>query len=147
MSKVSVSIVLYNTNEKQLDDAINSCLNSIISIDIYLIDNSPNNNLFYLKQDERVKYLKARYNGGFGAGHNLGIQEFNILENYDYHLVMNPDIKFDANVIGQIIQYMEKQLTTGVLMPRILNTDGTLQFARRLLPKPVDIFMKTDTKK
>ena len=114
MSKISVSIVLYNTNEKRLNDAINSCLNSIISVDIFLIDNSPNNNLIYLKQDERVRYLKAQYNGGYGVGHNLGINEFNILENYDYHLVMNPDITFEANVIGQIIQYMEKHLTTNV---------------------------------
>ena len=142
MSKVSVSIVLYNTNEKILNEAINSCVNSMIPIDIYLIDNSRNNNLSYFKQDDRVRYLKARYNGGFGAGHNLGIHEFKILESYDYHLVMNPDITFDSSVIGEILKYMEKELKTGVLMPRILNQDGTLQFARRLLPKPIDIFMK-----
>jgi GT2 family glycosyltransferase len=142
MSKVSVSIVLYNTNEKILNEAINSCVNSMIPIDIYLIDNSRNNNLSYFKQDDRVRYLKARYNGGFGAGHNLGIHEFKILESYDYHLVMNPDITFDPSVIGEILKYMEKELKTGVLMPRILNQDGTLQFARRLLPKPIDIFMK-----
>jgi len=142
MSKISVSIVLYNTDKEQLDDAINSCVNSLAPIDIYLIDNSPNDGLSYLKSDKRVRYLKSEHNGGFGSGHNLAINEFGLLEKYGYHLVMNPDITFDAKVIEGIVAYMDGNLTTGVLMPRIINTDGSVQFARRLLPKPFDIFIK-----
>ena len=142
MSKISVSIVLYNTDRNDLDNAIAACDNSSLAVDVYLIDNSPSDNLDYLKSDKRVRYLKSEHNDGFGSGHNLAINEFDLLEKYDYHLVMNPDITFDAKVIEGIVAYMDGNLKAGVLMPRIINTDGSVQFARRLLPKPFDIFIK-----
>jgi hypothetical protein len=141
MTKVSISIVLHNTEKNELNDAIESCLNTSTSVNIFLIDNSSNNKLSYLREDKRVKYLKSS-NNGFSAGHNLAISEFNLLENYDYHIVMNPDIKFDSEVITNIINYMDSNIDVGVLMPRIINSDGSLQFARKLLPSPLDIVIK-----
>ena len=49
MSKISVSIVLYNTDRYELDNAIAACDNSSLAVDVYLIDNSPSDNLDYLK--------------------------------------------------------------------------------------------------
>ena len=117
MSRTSVSIVLYNTDIDQLNDAIGACISSLVYVDIYLIDNSPNDSLNYLEFDDRVTYLKSEHNGGFGSGHNLALNEFRLLD-------------------------MDDNLAAGVLMPRIINIDGSVQFARRLLPKPFDIFVK-----
>jgi len=134
--------VLYNTDIDQLNDAIGACISSLVYVDIYLIDNSPNDSLNYLEFDDRVTYLKSEHNGGFGSGHNLALNEFRLLDKYDYHLVMNPDITFDTETIERIVAYMDDNLAAGVLMPRIINIDGSVQFARRLLPKPFDIFVK-----
>lgn len=142
MIKVSVSIVLHNTSQDLINNLINCCCKSISKVDIYLIDNSQTNSLNYLDKDNRVKYLKAKKNGGFGAGHNLAIKNYDILNNYDYHIVINPDIEFGINVIGDLLEYMKNNRDVGVLMPKILNIDGSLQYARRLLPSPLDIFMK-----
>jgi GT2 family glycosyltransferase len=141
MSKISASIVLHNTDKEELNEVINSCVNSSISVDIFLIDNSPNNNLNFLKNDNRLNYLKVK-NNGFGAGHNEAIIKNKLIENYDYHIVINPDISFDKGVIKNIFSYMEKNNNIGVVMPRILNIDNSLQYARRLLPSPLDIFTK-----
>ncbi len=142
MTRISASIVLYNTEKTLIDTVITSCVDSLAEIDLYLVDNSPGDELSYLVNDKRVNYLKSQENHGFGAGHNLAINEFKLLEKYKYHIVINPDIKFDKGVIANIQSYMDNNNDVGVLMPKILNTNGTLQFARRLLPTPFDIFKK-----
>ena len=142
MANISVSIVLYNTDKKQLDVVIASCNNSSHSVDIYLVDNSPGDGLSYLQNDQRVHYFKSEQNGGFGAGHNLAIKQFELLGRYDYHIVINPDVEFDEEVITNLSDYMRGNDDVAVLMPKIVNSDGTLQYARRLLPSPLDIFMK-----
>jgi len=141
MANISVSIVLYNTDKQQLNVVIASCINSSHFVDIYLVDNSPGDGLSYLQYDQRVHYLKSEQNGGFGAGHNLAIKQFGLLDKYDYHIVLNPDIEFDEGVIANLSDYMSGD-DVGVLMPKIVNRDGTLQYARRLLPSPFDVFMK-----
>lgn len=141
MSKISVSIVLHNTDREELNEVINSCLNSSISVDIFLIDNSPNNHLNFLINDKRVNYLKVN-NNGFGAGHNEAIIKNKLIEKYDYHIVINPDISFDKEVIKKIFSFMEKNKNVGVIMPRVLNIDKSLQYARKLLPSPFNIFVK-----
>jgi len=141
MMKLSVSIVLHNTNRDELIEALESCFNSSLFVDVFLIDHSPNNKLSDFQEDKRVTYIQSN-NIGFGAGHNLAIVKFKLLENYDYHLVMNPDIKFNSEVLSNIISYMNSNKDVGVLMPKILCTDGSIQFARRLLPSPLSIAIK-----
>lgn len=142
MATIAASIVLYNTDKAELESIISACLNSNVPIDIYLVDNSPNDDLSYLQSDKRISYLKSDYNGGFGYGHNKAITHFKLLEKYDYCLVMNADIEFEFDVAKNIEKYMEENSKVGVLMPRILNPNGKVQFARRLLPGPFDIIRK-----
>jgi|TARA_B100000953_G_C18011040_1_gene418001 hypothetical protein len=141
MSNISISIVLHNTYKGELNEVISSCVNSSIPVDIFLIDNSPNDKLSCFKEDARVTYLKSD-NNGFGAGHNLAINKHKLLEKNDYHLVMNPDIKFSSEIINNIADYMNNNQDIGVLMPRIVNRDGSIQYSRRLLPSPLDIVIK-----
>jgi GT2 family glycosyltransferase len=85
---------------------IESCVNSSHPVDLYLIDNSPGDGLRYLQNDKRLHYLKSEKNGGFGAGHNLAIKQFGLLDKYDYHIVLNLDIEFDDSVIGYLQNLM-----------------------------------------
>jgi len=59
MSNISISIVLHNTYKGELNEVISSCVNSSIPVDIFLIDNSPNDKLSCFKEDARVTYLKS----------------------------------------------------------------------------------------
>ena len=69
---VTASVVLYRTNPNDLKKVIDSFLFSDYNFRLYLIDNSPSDEL---KSFERVsiEYIHNPSNPGFGAGHNIAI--------------------------------------------------------------------------
>lgn len=138
----SASIVLYNSDIAEITDLINCVFSSTIEIPLYLIDNSPNDNLRILeKLNPNIKYISNPSNPGFGAAHNIAIKEA-IKKGYDYHFVINPDVSFKNNVIGDMLGFMEKNKEVGMMMPQILNEDGTVQNLPKLLPSPYSVLMR-----
>ncbi|GHT17702.1 hypothetical protein FACS189429_2370 [Bacteroidia bacterium] len=55
-----------------------------------------------------------------------------------YHLVLNPDICFDKNVLESLFEYMETHKNTGNIMPEILYPNGKIQYLCKLLPTPMN---------
>ncbi len=140
MIRVSASIVLYKTDERQLERLLNCVSRSGLINQVYLIDNSPNpaeSNLFHLPF---VKYIKCARNVGYGAGHNIALQES--IHIYDYHFVLNPDIYFEPEAIHQMIARMHQDETIGQLMPKVVYPDGSLQYLCKLIPTPFDLFIR-----
>jgi GT2 family glycosyltransferase len=140
MSRISASIVLYKTEEKQLEQLLSCVSRSGLINQVYLIDNSPNpveSNLFHLSF---VKYIKSTKNVGYGAGHNIALRE-SILSN-DFHFVLNPDIYFEPIEISKMINKMAKDKNIGQLMPKVYYPDGELQYLCKLLPTPFDLFFR-----
>ncbi|KUJ58274.1 glycosyltransferase [Chryseobacterium aquaticum] len=146
-------IVLYNNKKEIVEEAIKSFLNSDLNLTLYLIDNSPNNYLSCLKNDERIIYIFNPSNPGFGAAHNIAILK-SIEEKSKYHLVLNPDIYFEKGEIEKMFYFLEDNKDFGQLMPKILSPDNSIQylckknptffdlFARRFLPKSIQAFYK-----
>lgn len=144
MAIIHGSIVLYNTNEEMLEKAIRSFLytDNQNNRKLFLIDHSPQDDLKKMQfLDERIIYIFNPLNPGFGSGHNLSIQE-SLKKGADYHVVINPDIWVDNDVIPLMVSFMEKHSDVGMLMPEILNTDGTKQYLPKLLPSPLHIVMR-----
>ncbi len=141
---VSGSIVLYKNNEDVLQ-AIHSFLNTPLTIKLFLVDNSPTNALqTILRQillDERVEYIFNNKNIGYGAAHNIAIKK-SLLEQYSYHIVLNPDVKFAPDVIPEIYDFMKAHTDVGLVMPKILYENGDVQYVCKLLPTPTDFFVK-----
>ncbi|MHA4894111.1 glycosyltransferase family 2 protein [Pedobacter sp. PWIIR3] len=137
--KISVTgcIVLYKNDEKVLLDAVNSFLNSSIDVKLYIIDNSPTNDLAVLFSSREIDYIHNPTNPGFGASHNIAIKKA-MADGSDYHLVLNPDVSFDGNLLAVIRDYMNQNLDVGNLMPKVLYPDGSLQYLCKLLPTPYD---------
>ena len=136
---IFASIVLYNNDAEELKVAILCLLNTKTIHTLFLIDNSPTNALLFLKElSSKINYIHNPTNPGFGAAHNLAINKA-IALNADYHLVVNPDISFVGDIISPMINYMEKDKTIGMMMPQILNDDGTIQNLPKLLPSPLSI--------
>jgi GT2 family glycosyltransferase len=138
---VTASIVLYNNDVKVLSDAIKSFLNSNFPYKkhLYLIDNSPNETLKQLVSisPENITYIFNPTNPGFGAAHNIAIKSVEKL-GAQYHLVMNPDVYFDPEVMSSIIKYMDENPSIGNIMPKVLYPDGSIQYLAKLLPTPYD---------
>lgn len=146
--QINGSIVLYEDNDESLKKAINSFLNTSLSVKLYLIDNSTTSRLKYLeKLDNRIVYIYNNSNIGFGKAHNIALQK-SIEEGVLYHLVLNPDVYFDSGVLEELFDFMEKNKDVANVMPKVFYPDGNLQYLCKLLPTPKELiarrFIKND---
>jgi len=78
---------------------------------------------------------------GYGIAHNIAIRN-TIKEDIDYHVVINPDISLEANLLDEISNIMDKNLDFGQLMPKVTYENGEIQFLCRLIPTPFDYVCK-----
>jgi GT2 family glycosyltransferase len=139
---VTASIVLYNTDSVDLLKAINSILKTTLNIKLYLIDNSPVDNLkIFQDHDSRILYIHNPLNPGFGASHNVAIQKA-IKNKAHYHFIINPDVYFEGDVMLSMVDYLKKDATIGMMMPQILNEDGSIQNLPKLLPSPLSVLWR-----
>jgi len=140
MSQLNVSIVLYQNSLVQLKRAINSVLSTKLDVKLYLIDNSPADSLKILSElNPRIVYIFNNANLGFGKAHNIAIKE-TLKEGVPFHLIMNPDIYFDKEVLEELYSFMEENKDIGLVMPKVLYPDGRIQYLCKLLPTPFDLF-------
>lgn len=139
---ITASIVLYNTDQIEIKKTLESVFNTFQNIELYLIDNSDNDVLKSLKSfDSRIKYIHNPTNPGFGTAHNIAIKEAALAKS-KYHFIVNPDIYFEGDVITPMVEYMANDATIGMMMPQILNLDGTVQNLPKLLPSPFSILWR-----
>lgn len=140
---LSVSIVTYKNDEEILMKAVNSVLDSEgLSFKLYIVDNSPTDELRHLfVGDDRIEYLFGHGNVGYGSGHNI------IMKNKEkigrYHLVLNPDIFFENEILKNLVSYMDRHPDVGNIIPRTLvpNTGKDCAICK-LLPTPFDLFLR-----
>jgi len=140
MKDLSASIVAFKTPEDILAKAITSFLSDTNESLLYIIDNSPTDNLRRVTNDPRVKYIFNNRNIGFGAGHNISLKH--VLGSSKYHLVLNPDVYFDNGIIARLYTFMEENPDTGQVMPKVLYPNGRLQHLCRLLPTPQILLLR-----
>lgn len=134
---LSVAIVTYKHSYSDLEQTIESVLSSNIDLKLYLIDNSPTPVLKEeLPLDSRIEYIFLNANNGFGAGHNIIMRDTNRMGKY--HLVLNPDVYFDKNVLSSLIQYMDANPDVGNVMPKVIYPNGDLQYLCKHLPSPMN---------
>jgi GT2 family glycosyltransferase len=142
---LTVSIVLYKTKTSQLDAVLNCTLDSTCVDKIYLIDNSPTDELKsyadYNGAKDRIIYIYNNGNIGYGSAHNIALHKV-IEEGGRYHLVLNPDVRFENDVLEKCLEYMEKNADVGYLLPKVTYPNGELQYLCKLLPTPSDLIFR-----
>jgi GT2 family glycosyltransferase len=134
---ITASIVLFHNDKAILQEAVDSFLSTNLSVKLFLIDNSKTDLLKSLKSDSRIEYLHNPSNPGFGASHNIALNKASLL-GAKYHLVLNPDVKFEKGTIDRITQYMNENPEIGNLMPKVYYLNGEIQYLCKLLPTPYD---------
>lgn len=140
MHNLTASIVLYNNSPIIVRQAIVSFLNSVPSAKLYLVDNSPNDQLRELAKSDRVEYLFNKKNIGFGAAHNIVLSK--IIKSSKYHLILNPDVYFDSSVVKSLYEFMEGHPDVGHVMPKVRYPNNDLQFLCKLLPHPRTLLIR-----
>lgn len=140
MYDITASVVLYKNDREMLKKVYSSFLNTTIPVKLYIVDNSPTDDLRDITTDPRVIYIHNPANPGFGAAHNLAINK--ITEQSKYHLILNPDIYFDAGTLEKLYHYMESNPEIGHVMPKVLYPDGAIQYLCKTNPTPFDLFAR-----
>lgn len=137
--KITASLVLYNNSSEQFSEAISSFLNGCDGR-MYVIDNSPQPLQSEYFSHPRVTYKFIGKNIGFGAAHNIAM--VHAIPASDFHLLLNPDVSFDSDVIEVLVQTLIARPAGGLVMPRIEYPDGSLQMLCKLLPAPHHLFVR-----
>ena len=87
-----------------------------------------------------LRTIQSPQNGGFAAGNNLGIKT----ARGEYVLVMNPDIAVVAGGLEKMVALMEQQPEIGVVSPKLINPDGSIQDSCRRFPSwPMPLYRRT----
>lgn len=140
--KVTTSIVLYKTNISQLKTVIKCIIESQVFDKIYFVDNSPDDSLRAICSDVvNSEYIFNNSNIGYGAAHNIAMK-CAIDSQSDYHIVLNPDIYFEKNVIPKLIEFMVNNSDVVYVLPRVEYPNGELQYLCKLLPSPWDLIFR-----
>ncbi|MBI5229773.1 MAG: glycosyltransferase family 2 protein [Candidatus Magasanikbacteria bacterium] len=129
-----ISIVIVNYLMK---DDIEHCLltlkedlhGSTLDVKVVVVDNTPNDGcgLMLKKEYPSAVYLPQTSNLGFGKAVNVGLKAAAAR----YYFVCNPDTRFlpDTRTIERLYRFMEEHPKIGMIGPKLLNENGTLQYS------------------
>jgi GT2 family glycosyltransferase len=140
---ISASIVLFKENLSDLHKTIDCFLNIQCSKKLFLVDNTPNRFFEYLFVDEDIEYISIFENIGFGSAHNKIISK---IENKSkYHLILNPDVIFDEEVIVKLIKELHEKDNLAMIAPRVLFPNKTHQYSCRRYPSISELLARRFT--
>lgn len=117
--KITAVIVLYNVT-----DIIFECLKNLKDIQIIIADNGDNNpdTIKEIKKNTNiVKFFSFKKNIGFGRACNFCLKHVKT----DYTLLINPDALIKENNLEILIKGFSKYPNSGILVPRLVNNDGS----------------------
>lgn len=127
---MDLSIVILNYKTK---DLIRYCIKNIkdtvkqVSYEIIVVDNASYDGIARMMQEEYpdVVFIQNTKNVGFGAGNNVGIRA----ARGRYITIMNPDVFVQEGALDEIVRYMDKHADVGMVGPKLLNGNNTLQYS------------------
>lgn len=136
MKKVGVAIVSFNTRE-----LLGACLESLalcaMPLRIAVVDNSSTDGSAELVRTRfpHVTLIESGRNLGFAAGTNRAVQAVCAApDSPEYLLLLNPDTIVHPGAIERLVAFLDAHPRVGVVGPRLLNPDGTLQAAAFRFP-------------
>ena len=130
--KNSVSLLIVSYNVRQyIAHAIDAIIKSDLDdFEIIIIDNNSfDNTASYLKERyshlRQIKVVQNEENIGFGKAINQAAS----LAKGQYYLILNPDTIIQEETISTLKEYLDSNPEVGMVGPKVLNADGTLQLA------------------
>lgn len=135
--EVSVIIVNYNTG-KLLLECVKSVVKSYPGCEIIVVDNNSSDGSIDLIQNSKrvhrgadkiqnynskLKIIANNSNPGFSKANNQAIT----IAKGKYILLLNPDTKILGGAIKSLVDFAKKHPFAGVIVPQLLNEDGSIQ--------------------
>ena len=82
----------------------------------------------------KITLIRNSRNQGFAAAVNQGLAH-----RRGHVLLLNPDVELQPNTIATMLPWMLKLPRVGILGPRLIYTDGTIQPSVKRFPKWIDL--------
>lgn len=125
-----LSIVILNYKSAGL---LRQCLKSIDVLrlpfehEVIVVDNASHDGCAEMvkKLFPSVHCIQSEKNLGYAGGNNLGLRA----ATGEYILVINPDILMLTTNLGGMIDYLRAHPEIGILGPKLINPDGSLQYS------------------
>jgi hypothetical protein len=139
--ELSVCIVNWNTRQ-DLEQAIASVLTSEagLSLEVIVLDNASTDGSAEMVRERfpGVTLLRSGENVGFARGYNRAIGA----ARSRHVLALNPDTVVCPGALGRLVSFMDAQPDAGAAGPRLLNSDGSLQYSCRHFPTPMAAILR-----
>jgi len=121
-----------------IENVISSFLDTKLNVKLYIVDNSPTPSSLSLEKRPAF-YHYVGQNLGYGKANNWSIQR---CEPSKYFLILNPDVIISKGVIEELSQYLDRNPGVGMICPKVLNQDNTLQYVNKRQPNLTDLFLR-----
>ncbi len=137
---VTVSVVLYRHRVEEVRELLEHIAKDPAVANWAVVDNGAASEACALAASLGALYLRPGRNLGFGAAHNLAVHS--LATNAPYHVILNPDICLERDTFTGLAAVMNAKPEVGLLMPRVLYPDGSIQLLCKLLPAPLDLVLR-----
>jgi GT2 family glycosyltransferase len=111
-----------------------------LSSEILLVDNrSQDASGDFVRQSfPEIQVFSNPKKSGYGENHNINLQR----AHGRYCAIMNSDMTVSTDVFVVLRDYMDQHTDVGIVAPKILNPDGTLQGLNKRYPTLLDLFLR-----
>jgi GT2 family glycosyltransferase len=138
---VTVSIVLYHHGLAEVRSLFEALANDEGLSECVVVNNGCSDEACKFAASLGFQCIQPGRNLGFGSAHNMALRELRS-KTAPYHLILNPDISLETGTLSELARVMDTAPQVGILMPRVLYPDGSTQYLCKLLPTPVDLFLR-----
>ncbi len=139
LPRLTISVVIVNWNTQKL---LAQCLHTVFAdldhaglherAEVFVIDNASSDDSVTMirSQFPRVTVIENSHNPGFATANNQALRQCA----GEYVLLLNPDTEVLPSTLRTLIAFAQTQPKAGIITPRILNPDCSLQESTYPLP-------------
>lgn len=140
MKDLGVCIVTRSSKEVILD-----CLTTLyeqirgLDMEVVIVDNDSRDGTVDVIREKfpNINLILNTENLGYSKAVNQGLQTLNA----SYYVLLNPDATILDRALPRLIEFMDGNPQAGICVPKVLNSDGTIQLqCRRGEARPGEVF-------
>jgi GT2 family glycosyltransferase len=141
VSAIAISVVGYN-NRKELEALLPSLIRAAERADaeITIVDNRSTDGTAEMLREIKhpIRVIRNPDRAGYGENHNLALEGTTA----EYFVIMNPDMIVEEDVFVRLRDFMDAHPEAGIVTPKIVNEDGSVQGLNKRLPTVWDLFLR-----
>lgn len=141
MVDVTISLVSYNQRydiEKLLPSLLSAT--SHLQAEVLLVDCNSNDGTVQFVHElfPQVDVFVNLKRAGYGENHNINLAR----ATGRYFVIMNSDMTVERDIFFSLKNFMDTNNDIGIVSPKILNEDGTIQGLNKRYPTIYDLFLR-----